>query len=381
MRGRCGPESGGTCSASDLCRIIGGMQVRCQCYVHHGLDCNTDRLASVQKLGLVCQPENSNNSVTGFLSLGITMTCEHIDWCLSAVVDPKYIAAVRTLIEDNYPRREPKSNKSPYPKEHLGSESASFYPWRKNEEKMLHRYNPFCFRIPHHLTTLNNLFQYDYTRRLNPYGLNITSAEERLNFLREYHLLYADILETLNRDNIAKSRLQTKIYTDSIYQSARIQARSLDVPSIESIQITFRLSLLAHLVLDIVRSKEKAISTITKVKVLKMLYNFNINSVTTAFSAYNQSFLLHKHKCVEDLIPRSFINHATEKGGTPHNNLFTQNSTIQSIFQIQPLYSKLNFNIRLSILLHHYQAKTIQTLLSFLRLNVTVIPLPNKHYA
>jgi hypothetical protein len=163
------------------------------------------------------------------------MAYEHVDWCLSEVVDPRYIAAVRTVIEENYPRREPKSSKSPYPKEHLGSESVSIYSWKKNDEKMLRRYNPFGLRIPYNLTALSNLFHYDYTRRLNPYGLNITPAEERLNFLREYHLLYADILEVLNGDGIAMSRLRTKISTDSMYQSAGIHARRLNIPSMESV--------------------------------------------------------------------------------------------------------------------------------------------------
>jgi hypothetical protein len=53
-------------------------------------------------------------------------------------------------------------------------------------------------------------------------GLHITPSEERLNFLREYHLLYADVLEVLNEDDDAESRLQTKIYTDSTYESAGI---------------------------------------------------------------------------------------------------------------------------------------------------------------
>ncbi|EMT67892.1 Chaperone protein DnaJ [Fusarium odoratissimum] len=309
------------------------------------------------------------------------MAYEQIDWDLSEVVDPKYIAAVRTLIEDNYPRREPKSSKPPYPEEHLGSESLSFYPRRKNDEKILHRYNPFSFRIPYNLTALSNLFQYDYTRRFNPYGLNITPAEERLNFLREYHLLYADILEALNGDGIAGSRLRTKIYTDSMYQSAGFQARHLRLPKKESCQIDFRLSLLAHLALDIVRSDEKAISTAARVKVLKLLYDFDIDSVAMAFSTYNKGFLLHEREFVEDLIPGSFIKHATEKGGTPHNDLFTRNSTIQTIFRMRPLHGEIDFDAGLSTLLHHYQAETVQVLLSFLRLNLAVVPLPNKHCA
>jgi hypothetical protein len=69
-------------------------------------------------------------------------------WDLSEVVNPTYIAAVHTLIEDNYLQREPKGSKSPHPKEHLGSYSVSFDPWRKNDQKILNRYNPFHLRDP-----------------------------------------------------------------------------------------------------------------------------------------------------------------------------------------------------------------------------------------
>ncbi|EWZ78416.1 hypothetical protein FOWG_17345 [Fusarium oxysporum f. sp. lycopersici MN25] len=258
------------------------------------------------------------------------MTCEHIDWDLSEVVNPTYIAAVHTLIEDNYPQREPRGRESPYPKEHLGSYSVSFDPWMKNNEKILSRYNPFHLRIPYNLASLGSLFEYGYTGCFNRYGLSITPAEERLNFLREYHLLYADVLEALNEDDNAESRIRTKIYTDSMYESAGIRTRDLNLPQKESFHIKFRLSLLAHLALDIVRSDEEAISTAARVKVLKVLYDFDIDSVAAAFSAYNKGFLLHEREFVEDLIPRSFINHATEKGGTPHNDLFTRNSTIRT---------------------------------------------------
>jgi hypothetical protein len=247
---------------------------------------------------------------------------------LPEVVNPTYIAAVHTLIEHNFPRREPKSSKSPYPKEHLGSESLSFYPRIKNDQEILHRYNPFGFRIPYNLTALNNFFEFDYTRCLNPYGLNPTPAEERLNLLGEYHLLYADILEALNGDNNAESRLRKKIYTDSMYQSAGVHTRHLNLPQRESAHTNFRLSLLAHLALDIVRSDEEAISTAARVKVLKLFYDFDIDAFAAAFSTCIKGFLLSESEFVEDLIPRSFIKHATEKGGTSHNDLFTQNSAI-----------------------------------------------------
>ncbi|KAJ0128909.1 4-O-dimethylallyl-L-tyrosine synthase [Fusarium oxysporum f. sp. albedinis] len=166
-----------------------------------------------------------------------------------------------------------------------------------------------------------------------------------------------------------------------MYQSAGIHTRHLNLPQRDSYQIDFRLSLLAHLALDIVRSDEEAISTAARVKVLKLLYSFDIDSVAAAFSAYNKGFLLSQSEFVEDLIPGSFIKHATEKGGTPHNDLFTRNSTIQSMFRMQPLYGAIDFDSGLSTLLHHYQAETLQILLSFLRLNVAVVPLPNKHCA
>jgi hypothetical protein len=157
---------------------------------------------------------------------------------------------------------------------------------------------------------------------------------------------------------IMQSRLRTKVYTDSMYQSAGIQTRHLKLPRRESAHINSRLSLLAHLALDIVRSGEEAISTAARVKVLKLLYNFDIDSVAAAFSTYNEGFLLHQSEFAEDLIPGSFIKHATEKGGTPHNDLFTRNSTIQSIFRMRPLYGEIDFDAGLSTLLHHHQSET-----------------------
>jgi hypothetical protein len=155
----------------------------------------------------------------------------------------------------------------------------------------------------------------------------------------------------------------------------------LHLPQRESAHTNFQLSLLAHLTLDIVRSDEEAISTAARVQVPKLLYDFDIDAVAMAFSTCNKGFLLSESEFVDDLIPRSFIKHAMEKGGTPHNDLFTQNSVIQSIFRMRPLYGEINFDAGLSTLFHHYQAETVQTLLSFLRLNVAVVPLPNKHCA
>lgn len=302
------------------------------------------------------------------------MACEHIDWALSDVVAPEYIATVRTVIENNYPRRESKSRESPYPKEHLTSDALSFYPWSANDEKILDRYNPFHLRIPDSFTTLYLFYEFNY------YRWHSYAAEERLNFLREYHLLYADILEALNEDDNAESRLRTKIHTDSMYQSAGLNTRYLRFSNTERGRIMFQLSLLAHLALHILRSREEAISTAARVKVLGLLYKFDIDAVASAFSAYNKGFKLHQSEPVEDLIPQSFINHATEKGGTPHNGLFMENSTIKAIFPLRrPLYNVIDFDTGLSTLLQCHRSETVQILLSFLRLNVAVVALPNRY--
>ncbi|KAL7904184.1 hypothetical protein GGI35DRAFT_472570 [Trichoderma velutinum] len=306
------------------------------------------------------------------------MACEHIDWALSDVVAPEYIATVRTVIEHNYPRRESKTSKSPYPKEHLTDDALSFYPWSANDEKILDRYNPFHLRIPDKLTTLHSFFEFDYRRC--SYNRDITPAEERLNFLREYHILYADILEALNEDDNAESRLRTKIHTDSMYQSAGLNTRYLRISNTERGRVMFQLSLLAHLALDILRSREEAISTAARVKVLGLLYKFDIDAVAAAFSFYNTGFKLHALESVEDLIPKSFIKHATEKGGTPHNGLFMENSTIKAIFPLRrPLYNVIDFDTGLSTLLQCHRSETVQILLSFLRLNVAVVALRNKY--
>lgn len=302
------------------------------------------------------------------------MACEHVDWALSDVVAPEYIATVRTVIENNYPRRESKSSESPYPKEHLTDDALSFYSWRANHEKIFNRYNPFHLRIPDRLTTLYLFYDFAYSRGSS------YAAEQRLNFLGEYHLLYADILEALNEDDNAKSRLQTKIYTDSMYRSAGLNTSYLKFSKTERGRIMFQLSLLAHLSLDILRSREEDISTAARVKVLGLLYRFDIDAVAEAFSSYNTGFKLHKSESVEDLIPKSFIKHTTEKGGTPHNGLFMENSIIKAIFPLRrPLYNVIDFDKGLSTLLQCHRSETVQILLSFLRLNVAVVALPDKY--
>jgi hypothetical protein len=151
------------------------MQVRYLCHV-----------TSVPNLGLGCeimsfspQFENSSKSGTGLFFWPIRMSYGHIDWDLPEVINPTYIAAVHILIKHNYPQREPKSSKSPYPKEHLGSCSVSFDPWMKNDEEILRRYNPFHLRIPYSLATLQNISKFDHTICLNPYGLDCISHLRR----------------------------------------------------------------------------------------------------------------------------------------------------------------------------------------------------------
>ena len=61
-----------------------------------------------------------------------------------------------------------------------------------------------------------------------------------------------------------------------------------------------------------------------------------------------KGFLLHEREFVEDLIPGSSIKHATEQGGIPHNDLFTRNSTILTIFRMRPPYGEIDFDEGLS---------------------------------
>lgn len=67
-----------------------------------------------------------------------------------------------------------------------------------------------------------------------------------------------------------------KFYTDSMYQSAGVNTSYLRFSNTERGRVIFQLSLLAHLSLDILRSREEAITTAARVKVLGLLISLTL---------------------------------------------------------------------------------------------------------
>jgi hypothetical protein len=193
-----------------------------------------------------------------------------------------------------------------------------------------------------------------------------------LNFLRQYHLLYVDLLQAINGSDEAISNIKDKLQDKhKLYANADIDPKFLKA---DNRSVEFRQSCLAYLVIDVLSSPDKAIGTAARVCALELLYqHFDLDAVASSFDKNRLGFTLPysaKDEPVEDMIPRSFMERPEEKGGTPHNDLFLNNAKVRGIFQVHQHYGlKMNFDKGLSILLQEHAAETVQTLLSLIRLN------------
>jgi hypothetical protein len=241
------------------------------------------------------------------------------------------------------------------------------------------RYNFLELRLPYFLRRLTNFFYYDFWDK--PWSSGdpgyITckeAAEQYLNLLREYNILFVDILEAINNEACVE-RIRIKIETTELYKNAGMnisggRAFEKNVLSVES-----RRAMLAFLVLDIVRSDDERITPITKTRALEILHRFDVGAIASAFSKNIRGFSVcdGRPEPVEDMIPRSFMQKPEAKGGTPHNDLFLQNARIIEIFSINPQrvgrWNKIHIDIDrgLSIMLQQYPKETVQVFLSILR--------------
>ncbi|KAL5347583.1 hypothetical protein ACLOAV_006991 [Pseudogymnoascus australis] len=312
---------------------------------------------------------------------------ESINWNSSLKIDPQYITEVRSCIERNFPQRRSEWGPSPYPANHL-KQGVTLNPQGIYYEKEIGLlYNPYSFRLHHSLHALDQLFDRDnissrFDSYISPFKLKEETAnEQHLNFLREYHLLYVDLLEAINDSSAAVSRIKDKLDTHTMYKNAGIDAKHLrNRNGCDNTSLHFRQSCLANLVIDVLRSPENTIPTSARPHVLELLYCFDLESITSSFATYALGYTLPyraSDEPVEDLIPRSFMRTPEEKGGTLHNDLFLQNVKVQEIFKIQPGYGsvskRMDFDAGVSRLLQHHPAETVQILLSLMRLPFTAV--------
>jgi hypothetical protein len=305
-------------------------------------------------------------------------TAEPIDWRSPQKIDSQYVAKICACVERNFPQRTNKWGSSPYPVEtlkgflNLGPEASFHY-----NKEISQLYNPYSLRLPYSLQAVDQLFDSGrISRRSTLYSSpNVldaeTATEQYLNFLRQYHLLYVDLLQAINGSGVAISNLKDKLYTNSLYVSADIDPKFLknDNKSVE-----FRESCLAYLVIDVLRSPDEAVGTAARVCALELLFqHFDLKAVASSFDKNCRGFRLPysvKDEPVEDMIPRSFMERPEEKGGTPHNDLFLKNAKVRKLFRVHQDYRpELDFDAGVSVLLQRYPAETVQILLSLIRVH------------
>jgi len=325
---------------------------------------------------------------------------ENIDWNNSSKISPDHIEGIRQRISKSFPETEKpqyswQSPTSPYPEEDL-EKSLSFYPKnhsyaKYSDKNITERYNPYSFKMPYALQSFDhwvdgsNVFSaYDEQQRggyMPPGKIKEKDAKTQyLNFIKEYHLLYVDLLEAAAGSQESVNRIKNKIHTNELYERAGIDPKYLKKSySSNNASDEFRYGMLVQMSIDALVSSDPALSTAARAQILSVLHqNFDPEKLATSFEKNSLGFKLPysvKDEPVEDLIPRAFMKRPEEKGGTPHNELFLKNEKIQDIFQIRPGYGilseRMNFDAGLSVLLNQHPKETVQTLLSLMRIPQT----------
>jgi hypothetical protein len=150
-------------------------------------------------------------------------SAEPIDWSSPQKVDSQYIAKICACVERNFPQRTTKWGSSPYPAETLKG-FVSFTPKASFFNKEISQlYNPYSLRLPYSLRAADHLFDRNqisgrFEQYQSPYRLKAeTATEQYLNLLRQYHLLYVDLLQAINGSGVAISNIKDKLETHKLY--------------------------------------------------------------------------------------------------------------------------------------------------------------------
>jgi hypothetical protein len=188
------------------------------------------------------------------------------------------------------------------------------------------------------------------------------------------------MLEAINGSKAAISRVSRKLNMNLLYKNAGINPIFIH-PYYSTASIESRRCCLAHIAIDVLRSPRKDIRTVARIRVLELLYSFDVHAIadSLSFSQSGLGFRLpwnEQEEPIYDLIPQSFRQGPEEGGGTPHNDLFFKNAKIREIFEIQPacgvsvynITSRINFVAGCFKLRQNHPAETVQILLSLLRL-------------
>ena len=306
-------------------------------------------------------------------------------------IDPKYISEVRTLIAHNFPKRKPAIAPSAYPRKHLQLNEICLVPQGSSlyDDEVGNRYNPYSFRLPYEVQTTRRFFAENIVppglaSRFSPFHLRQDTANQKfLNFVKEYHLLYLDLLEAINGSPSAVSQIIDKMQGKQMYEHANIYTRLLrQNEDIDLSSMDFRLACLAYLIIDIVRSSEVRIYSKARIHALRLLrrfrndiHYFDSHIIATCFAKYSRGFRLPcsaTDEPVGDLIPPSLMKKAEDNDCVPHNDIFFQNGMIQAMFKIMPGVVgsnevRMDYDAGWACLFQYHPYEAVQVSLSLMR--------------
>jgi hypothetical protein len=286
------------------------------------------------------------------------------------VLDPGYLDSLLKIINESYPQVRAYSGPE-YPAKDLQ------FTYVKNAKKdeRYQRYNPLQLRLAYKLEGYERI--YDHTRLSydDKYGYTdsmsctITEASiTYLNFLKQYNLAYIAFLQAINGSEQVIANWKELFTTPKMFRDAKVKEGFLDQ---EVRKPTFRLGMLAYLMLDIVFSKEKSISANARTKAMELvLTHFNVADVAAAFAEFSWGYHPYdeKDEPFHDMIPKRLIN-TPEEAGSPHNLLFLKNKAIKEMFNVQEGYPvSVDYHKGISILLQKYPGELAQIIQSFFKI-------------
>lgn len=290
------------------------------------------------------------------------------------IVSSDYISQLKKTIETSYPVTAYAWQDPAYPEKDVE------WAYVKNAKKsdIYKRYNPFGLRLPYELEGYERLYEHtriSYNKDTFPGGYSLGRTEASItyfNFLKQYNLAYITFLQAINGSAEAIKSMIELVTTKKMFTDAKVKLNYL---SDTTKNPSFLLGVLAYLVLNIVYSQDKNISTLARIKALEFVKdNFEIAAVAKAFYDFNLGYKLPyraEEEAAFDLIPRKFVSSAEESGGTPQNDLFLKNKKIKEIFPPRRVgyNAEMDLDRGVSTLITQYPHEAVQVLHSLLRVD------------
>jgi hypothetical protein len=232
------------------------------------------------------------------------------------------------------------------------------------------RYNPFNLRLPYELTSYEHLFQHTHEKSYWVPGAvtKETAAQKFFDLLKLFNLMYLSFLRAINNNEKSLKKLKAFVFPNAVFTKLEFLPRYVDTLSKRVQDPRFLLALLAYLMLNIVYSEDRSLSTKARIGALEIINTeFDAEHVAAAFKKFSLGYdCFFSEEKLYDLIPKKFVVSKEEFSGLPHNRIFMKNEKIVAIFSIRD--NKCDLGAGVAYMLTRHPQELAQVLHSFLRI-------------